>query len=138
MAFYSKKNRIPFINIVSLIDILVLLLIFFIVTTTFKQEEPAVKIQLPKSKQGAKSELENPIIIHVTQDNKIFWEGEVVTLDQLITHLKNQQIQSKRKVALKADEKSDFGLIVQVLDAFKEAGIENVPAFTQPLKARVP
>lgn len=139
MAFYPKRQQKPLINIVSLIDILVLLLIFFIVTTTFKQEQPAIKIQLPESKQGQAAELKEPLIIHVTQDNKIFWESEAVTQDQLVSRLKqNQAGKSMRKVALKADEKSNFGLIIKVLDAFKEAGIENVPAFTQPSKLQSP
>ena len=139
MAFYIKRQRKPLINIVSLIDILVLLLIFFIVTTTFKQEQPAIKIQLPESKQAKAAELKEPIIIHVTQDNRIFWEAEMITWDQLVLKLKeNQTNQSMRKVALKGDEKSNFGLIIKVLDAFKEAGIENVPAFTQPSKSQSP
>lgn len=133
MAFYHRSQRRPIINIVSLIDILVLLLIFFIVTTTFKQEQPSVKIQLPESKQATAAELKEPIVIYVTEDNKLFWEKEAIAWDQLSERLKqNQKSEKARTVAMKADEKADFGLIIKVLDAFKEAGIENVPAFTQP------
>ncbi|MBX7157171.1 MAG: biopolymer transporter ExbD [Verrucomicrobiae bacterium] len=135
MAFYQRSQRRPVINIVSLIDILVLLLIFFIVTTTFKQEQPAVEIQLPESKQAAAAELKEPIVIYVTEDNKLFWEKEAIAWDQLAERLKrNKKNKDARTVAMKADEKADFGLIIKVLDAFKEAGIENIPAFTEPAK----
>ena len=35
MQFVRKRRRQPFINIISLIDILVVLLIFYIATTVF-------------------------------------------------------------------------------------------------------
>ena len=37
-----------------------------------------------------------------------------------------------RSLALKADERAPFGVIIRVLDALKEAGITgNLPAFTE-------
>jgi biopolymer transport protein ExbD len=33
---------------------------------------------------------------------------------------------------MQADREAPFGLVVKVLDALRDAGIKNVPAFTQP------
>ena len=49
MQFVRKRRRQPFINIISLIDILVVLLIFYIATTVFKRTEPKLNIVVPPS-----------------------------------------------------------------------------------------
>ena len=72
MKFYTKQRRTPTINIVSLVDILCILLIFFVVTTVFKKEEPVIRLDLPKSSQGKPVDPNAPIIIFVTEDEKIF------------------------------------------------------------------
>jgi biopolymer transport protein ExbD len=33
---------------------------------------------------------------------------------------------------MQADRDAAFGLVVKVLDALKEAGVKNIPAFTEP------
>ncbi len=135
MRFRVKSKRVPAINIVSLIDILVLLLIFFIVTTTFKSEQPSVQIKLPESKSAtASAENDQPTIIHVSADNEIFLEDtKVQPADLAARMIALKQTKPAVRLTLKADEKADFGTIVRVLDAFKEAGVQNIPAFTAPV-----
>jgi len=120
--------------IVSLIDILVLLLIFFTVTTTFKQDQPAVEIKLPDSKTAATTEQKDiPLIVYVTAKDEIFLDKEPVSADDLASKLAQlKQTKPSFKLALKADQKASFGVIIRVLDAFKTLGIQNVPAFTAP------
>ena len=60
MQFYTRKRRSPFINIVSLIDILAILLIFFIVTTNFRKPQPQLQINLPDSKSAMQADREAP------------------------------------------------------------------------------
>ena len=40
----------------------------------------------------------------------------------------------KSTIALQADKKASFGVIIKVMDALKLAGVKNLPAFTQPQK----
>jgi biopolymer transport protein ExbD len=73
MQFYTRKRRTPFINIVSLIDILAILLIFFIVTTNFRKPQPQLKINLPDSKsaeEGAAAQKE-PAVLRVKSETEI-------------------------------------------------------------------
>jgi biopolymer transport protein ExbD len=37
-----------------------------------------------------------------------------------------------RPVAMQADREAPFGVVVKALDALRDAGIKNIPAFTQP------
>ncbi len=132
MKFYTKQRRTPTINIVSLVDILCILLIFFVVTTVFKKEEPVIRLDLPKSSQGKPVDPNAPIIIFVTEDEKIFLGDIPIVPANLSSSI--QKIHKElpnSKFALKSSKKAPFGIIVQVMDAAKEAGIDQLPAFTQ-------
>jgi len=132
MKFYTKQRRTPTINIVSLVDILCILLIFFVVTTVFKKEEPVIRLDLPKSSQGKPVDPNAPIIIFVTEDEKIFLGDIPIVPANLSSSI--QKIHKElpnSKFALKSSKKAPFGVIVQVMDAAKAAGIDQLPAFTQ-------
>ena len=135
MRFYSRKRRAPSIIIVSLIDILAILLIFFIVTTTFRKNQPQLQINLPESKtaEQAPAEKDEPAVLRIKSAEQITLDEEPVTLDTLGEALKSLRSQApSRPIAMQADREAPFGVIVSVLDALRDAGIKNIPAFTQP------
>ena len=135
MRFYTRKRRAPSIIIVSLIDILAILLIFFIVTTTFRKNQPQLQINLPESKSAeqAPAEKDEPVVLSVKNADEISLDGKPVTLDLLADALKTVRAQAPaRPIAMQADREAPFGVVVKVLDALKDAGIKNIPAFTQP------
>ena len=135
MRFYSRKRRAPSIIIVSLIDILAILLIFFIVATTFRRNQPQLQINLPESKaaEQAPAEKDEPVVLSVKSADQISLDGKPVTLDLLAEALKTVRAQAPaRPIAMQADREAPFGVVVKVLDALKDAGVKNIPAFTQP------
>ena len=139
MRFYTRKRRAPSIIIVSLIDILAILLIFFIVTTTFRKNLPQLQINLPESKSAepAPAEKNEPIVLSVKSAEEISLDGKPVTLDSLAEALKTVRTQAPtRPIAMQADREAPFGVVVKVLDALKDAGIKNIPAFTQPEESK--
>jgi len=137
MKFHTKKRRQPALNIVSLIDILAILLIFFIVTTTFRKTHPQLEISLPESNQAeqAAAETEPPAILQLAPDDRIMLEGNELKLETLAQELSAwRQRNPDQPLAMQADRAASFGTVVKVLDALKEAGLENIPAFTEPEK----
>ncbi|MCX7869023.1 MAG: biopolymer transporter ExbD [Terrimicrobiaceae bacterium] len=135
MKFYTRQKRQPAVIILSLIDILAILLIFFIVTTTFRKTQPQLKINLPESRTAelAPAEQREPILLEVRSEEEIMLNGRAVALDALAPTLKAaREAEPTRPLALQADREAPFGLVVKVLDALQEAGIRNIPAFTQP------
>lgn len=133
MKFYTRKRRIPAVIIVSLIDILAILLIFVIVTTTFKSPQPEVLIKLPESSTAvAAPNPTNPAILSIKPDSELWLEGKHVQLADLKSALQEMLAASpNRALALNADTAAPFGTVIKVLDALKEAGVKNVPAFTE-------
>jgi biopolymer transport protein ExbD len=141
MRFYSRKRRPPVINIVSLLDIVVILLIFFIATSTFKKAQPQLEINLPESKTAANSAAakNEPILLAVKTADQITLDNKPVALADLGATLQAVRAKSpERPVAMQADTKAPFGVVVKVLDALKTAGVKNIPAFTQPEPAQAP
>jgi biopolymer transport protein ExbD len=137
MQFVRKPRRQPVINIISLIDILIVLLIFYIATTVFKKSEPKIKIIVPSSSHGTTTPNETlPSIIYVTEESKIFLDAAQVDPDKLGDLLKSKLAADPDfKVAMKADTKAPFGVIVQVMDAAHAANISDLPTFTTPKPA---
>lgn len=135
MRFYVKRRKTPQIIIVSLIDIFAILLIFFIVTTTFKTAQSQLSINLPEAKsatQGAQTQ--EPLVLSITPEEKLFLgDKQLASVDELASELKAHQEKSPNQpVAMSASKEVSFGFLVQILDALKQAGIKNLPAFTQP------
>jgi biopolymer transport protein ExbD len=130
MQFVRKRRRQPFINIISLIDILVVLLIFYIATTVFKKAEPKLNIVVPPSTTAKATQDNVPSTIYVTSDSKLFFNDAPVDPDQLGQMLKDKVAANPDfKVAMKADEGAPFKIIVKIMDAANFAGIKNLSTY---------
>ena len=131
MKFAVKKRRAPSIIIVSLVDILTILLIFFVVSTTFKKDQPEVQINLPDSKtaQNTASEIDHAIV-SVDQADEVKLDGKAISVEELEAAVRALPDTRRSSLALQADRKASFGVIVKVMDALKLAGVKNLPAFT--------
>ncbi len=137
MKFYQRKRRTPTVIIVSLIDIFAILLIFVIVTTTFKRAQPSVVIKLPESSNaqpapapGAKE----TAVVSISEKGVIFLDGLEVAAPELTAGLR-KIVATGRPLALEADTKAPFGVVIRVMDSLKEAGVQgNLPAFTETRK----
>jgi len=126
----------PAVIIVSLIDIFAILLIFVIVTSTFKKPQSAVTIKLPESSTAAPQPQEQQNLLELTVDPEgvVKLDGADVALEELSGKIKALW-KAGRPLALKADTKAPFGVIVRVLDALKEAGVTgSLPAFTETVQ----
>jgi biopolymer transport protein ExbD len=132
VKFAVRKRRAPSIIIVSLVDILTILLIFFVVSTTFRKDQPEVQINLPESKTAtnAPAELEHAILT-VSENDEIKLDGKTIAVEDLESAVRNLSETRRTSLALQADKKSSFGIIVKVMDALKLAGVKNLPAFTR-------
>lgn len=136
MQFYTKKRRTPIINIISLIDIFCILLIFSLATTTFKKSEPVVQIDLPESasaKETTEKRVE-PVVITATKDLSLTIDGQSVPITGLGAKLKELKPNTPQGFVLKADKGVPLGFFVKVLDASREAGIDNLNLQTDEVK----
>lgn len=133
MSFYVRKRRPPLINIVSLIDILAILLIFFIVTTTFKKRRNQLQIALPQSATAAEAQnAEVPVMVSVDDKSRIYLGDVEVSKEDLSAAVRALLAKKPdEQIGLEVHKEVPFQVVVSILDALKEAGVENLPAFTE-------
>jgi len=131
VKFAVRKRRAPSIIIVSLVDILTILLIFFVVSTTFKKDQPEMQINLPDSKTATSAPAEiEPVILAINENDEIKLDGKAIAVEDLESAVRNLSETRRSTLALKADKKASYGIIIKVMDALKLAGVKNLPALT--------
>jgi len=131
MSRQRKRSRaLPVINVAPLIDIVFILLIFFLVTTTFVRDH-GLEITRP---QAAVTQILEPtaLRVHITEDGRVFSEGDEVALEQLSDRVRALAAQTRDPVVVVVpDESTPAGLLLEVLDTLKLAGIDNTSVATR-------
>ena len=111
------------IDIAPLMDIMFLLLIFFMLSSTFTSQT-GIHVKLPKAVTSDAVKDEN-LIVTVTGENVIYFNGEIITLKELENKLKKIS-NTNQALLIKADQRASVGRIVDVWDLCRELGIERV------------
>jgi biopolymer transport protein ExbD len=131
----TRSSYTPRIRIINLVDILFILLLFFIATTTFRMDQPnAVKLNLPEAKTAealGKQKLDH-VTISVTSNDVIFVNQQKVNLDVLEKLLREAKAKNPDVLLeFSADKNVNYGTVVAVVDAARDAGLRNITAFTK-------
>lgn len=138
MAFHSnssngKDTMLGEINITPMVDVMLVLLIIFMVSAPLMKE--GVKVDLPAaSAQGMKTEKEE-IVLTLSRSGEITLDGDSgrYSLSQIDSKLRTlYQNREKKEILLRADKSVPYGIVVQLMAACKNAGIEKIGMITQP------
>ena len=112
------------INITPLLDIVFIMLIFFIVTATFVKES-GIDVTRPDS-ETAQQQNRVGILIAISDKNEIWINRRMVDMDAVQANVEKLHAENPLGGAvIQADEKSEVGLMVQVIDAVRLAGVEQ-------------
>lgn len=126
MKRYKREEDIfQEINVIPLIDISLVLLIIFMITATFIVAGTGLDIKLPRA-QTAKVEEQLQFIVFITKDNEIYLGNEKVSLERLTYKLKQKIKTAKVVVIISADKDIRYEKLVEVLDAIRLSGVENI------------
>ena len=124
-------------NVVPLCDILLVLLIIFMVVTPMIQKGANVKLPEAANTQD-QPEPGQLISVDVKATGEIYLENKLLedglnALPSAIETLMEENQQSESKVLLKADINLEYGKLVDVMNAIREARIEVVGLVTEKL-----
>ena len=113
------------VNLTPLIDIVFILLIFFIVTSSFVKEA-GIDVNRPSAETAVRKERGN-IIIAITKDGEIWLDKRRVDRRSIRGHAERLQAENpESSVVIVADKDSRTGLMVEVMDQVRLAGVTNV------------
>lgn len=128
MARTRKRRMMNQINVVPYIDVTLVLLVIFMVTAPMTN--PGV-VDLPSVGQ-ALQQTAAPLVITVRKNGEAEIEGNSLPRDQLLFEVKSQLEKTPRAVVVAADEKTEYGRVVEVMDLLKQAQVEKVGLLFKP------
>ena len=135
MAVDASSSRegttISQINVTPLVDVMLVLLVILMVTAPIIQQ--GVQVNLPQTKASAIAGSEEPLIVTVAKDGKIYLNDNVVSLPDLGTKLTAiRKLQSDKQVYLRADQDVRYGTVMKTIAEIKQAGIEKLGMVSRP------
>ena len=119
----TSKRRVS-LDISPLLDVVFLLLIFFLVTTTFLPDA-GMDLELPESTTAAASEMA-PTVVSVGEDGGIRFDGNSISVAELQAAIAALSDEERQRVTVRADSRVDYGVIVRIIDALRNAGVDGV------------
>lgn len=120
-----SSYRMMDINLTPMIDMVFILLIFFIVTTSFVKET-GVEINRPTAKTAERKERGN-ILIAITADGQIWINRRRIEAEAVRANVEQQRAQNPEgAVIIQADDESNTGDLIKVIDQIRLAGITNI------------
>lgn len=130
MARTRKRRMMNQINVVPYIDVTLVLLVIFMVTAPMTN--PGV-LDLPKVGSGLNQNLNvKPIVVTVKKDGSTEIEGKSLSRDKLLYEIKNLLKEATRPVVVAADEKTQYGKVIEVMDLLKQAKVDKVGLLFKP------
>lgn len=124
-----RSRRRPVLNVTSLIDVLFLLLIFLMISSTFL-EHPAIELDLPQASTSEPVRVDS-MRLAIPEDGRLLLEGEAVEPAVLGERLRAAAGENPELLLiLEADRGSDYGRVIEALDAARGAGVKKISAFT--------
>ena len=135
MAVDASSTRegttISQINVTPLVDVMLVLLVIFMVTAPIIQQ--GVQVNLPQTKASAIAGSEEPLIVTVAKDGKIYLNDNVIGLADLGTKLTAiRKLQADKQVYLRADQDVRYGTVMKTIAEIKQAGIEKLGMVSRP------
>lgn len=88
-------------------------------------------VELPKVGQAMK-QVGAPIVVTVQKDGSAEIEGKKLSRDKLLFEIKKQLKNKERAVVVAADEKTQYGKVIEVMDLLKQAKVEKVGLLFKP------
>ena len=113
------------VNITPLIDIVFIMLIFFIVTATFVKES-GIDVNKPDAPTAEVKKKAN-ILIAIDANNNIWLDRRKIDIRSVVPNIKRLRSENPEgSVVIQADEESKNKMLVEVMDAARQAGVTNI------------
>ncbi len=120
------------INITPMMDVVFILLIFFIVTASFVKEA-GIDVTKPNAQTAEQKERAN-ILIAIDKNNQVWINRRVVDIRSVTANVQRLLAENPQSsVVIQADEKSENGVFVRVMDGTKLAGVDNIAIAARPV-----
>ncbi|MBW2233304.1 MAG: biopolymer transporter ExbD [Deltaproteobacteria bacterium] len=120
------------LNLTPMLDVVFIMLIFFIVTASFVKES-GIDVNRPDAATAVVKERGN-ILVAITDTNQIWIDRRQVDVRAVRANIERLHAENPQgAVVIQADKNSKNGLLVQVMDAARLAGVFQVSIAAQEI-----
>ena len=113
------------VNLTPMLDVVFIMLIFFIVTASFVKES-GIEISRPGASTAVRKEKGN-ILIAISANDQIWMNRRQVDPRALRANIERAHAENPQgAVIIQADKEAKTGLLVQVMDAARSAGVKDI------------
>ena len=118
-------------NVTPLIDVLLVLLIIMMLIAPMLQQ--GVAVQMPEAANtGEKPDTQDQTVVAIDSRGAFYVNAIPVTPDDLIPRVQRVLEDKKEKIVyLKGDKDAKYSAIMDAMDAFRKAQIENIALITE-------
>lgn len=122
---YHQDTDESSIDMTPMLDIVFIMLIFFLVTTSFVKES-GITVNPPGAETAVKQERGN-LLVAIDDKGAIWIDRRRVDLTAVRANIERLRAEyPEGTVVIQADENSQTGLFVKVMDQIKLAGVDNI------------
>ena len=122
---HRREEEEAAIDMTPMLDIVFIMLIFFIVTTSFVKEA-GIEVLKPKAQQATKQKKAN-IFIAINERGEIWMDKRMVDVERVRANLERLLAEQPTNIVIvQGDVKAEHGVIVEVMDQIKAAGIDKI------------
>lgn len=113
------------IDMTPMVDCVLVLLVFLMVSSAFVQD-PGVEVDKPDVGGTDVIADQNAMLIAVTADERIYFDGQEIRLEQVAALVKQAAIGRDPALIIRADRAASHGTFAAVYAEAKRAGITHV------------
>ena len=128
------------INVTPMVDVMLVLLIIFMVVTPMLQKGVSVdmaKVNNPEAMPDA--DKEDALLVAVNREGKVFFGTELTKVDDLTQKIKDRLAnKTDKRVFIKADARTKYGNVVEVVDNVRAAGVDDLGLLTEQRRTTPP
>src|SRR6188508_980536 len=119
------------INVTPLVDVMLVLLVIFMVTAPMLHQ--GIEVALPKANaKNLPMRAEDPLIVSINRDGIVYLGSTPIHRTQLVERLQPVlEARRDKSVFLKGDRDVPYGIVIEVLDALRAGGIQDIGMITQ-------
>lgn len=131
MARRQRRESLA-MDLTPLIDMVFLLLVFFLVTSTFKKDELALLLKLPKAEEGTGNDKKTEQLTIELNSDAVAVNGKKSTMEELPAIF--EKAKKDTLVNLRVDGDVKYTRLVKVLDLLQINKLENISLITDKEK----
>lgn len=135
----NSRSVLSEINVTPFVDVMLVLLVIFMITAPILYQGVNVNLPQTSSEPIPSVQREKKVVITLNEEGHIFIEENRYQLSELKLQIRELVRQSGKdirteQVFLRADTSVPYGMVINVMNEIKKAGVEKLGLITEPVE----